>query len=69
MHTNIRISLNHHIALRATGCETSHLALYKTNILSKVNIIQIITPNYIHIKTRFKVAKIINKFMIEIYFF
>jgi hypothetical protein len=60
-HTHICSSLIHQTALMTTGCETSHLTPYKTNIQSTVNIIQFKNHNYVHIKTKFKIVIIINK--------
>ena len=40
------------------------LTSYMTNIQSTVNIIQFKNHNYTHIEIKFKIAKIINKFML-----
>jgi len=60
IYTHICISLVHHKALTATGCETSRLTTNMTNIQAIFNIIQF-NHNYVHIKIKFKIAKLINK--------
>jgi len=49
IYTYICFSLVHHTALTATGCETSHLTTYMTNIQVVFNIIQF-NHNYVHKK-------------------
>jgi len=61
--THICISLIHHTTLTAVGCETGHLTSYISNIQSIVSIIQFKNHNYVHIKIKFKIAKIINRSM------
>jgi len=68
-HTHTRSSLIHQTALMANGCETSHLTPSMTNIQSTVNITQFKNHNHVYIQTKFKIAIIINKLMIELYFF
>ena len=63
-HSHTCISLIHHTALMTTGCEKSHLTLHMTNLHSIINIIQFQNHNHIHSKIKFKIPKIINKFMI-----
>lgn len=60
IHTHTCISLVHRAALTATGCETSHLTTYMTNIQAILNIIQF-NHNCVHIKIKFKIANLINK--------
>jgi hypothetical protein len=67
--TPICISLIHHRTLTAVECEAGHLTPYMSNIQAIVNIIQFKNNNYVHIKIKFKIAKIINRFMIKMCFF
>jgi hypothetical protein len=69
IYTHICISLVHHTVLMATGRETSRLTTYMTNIQAIFNIIQF-NHNYVHIKIKFKIAKLISKiYDINLFFF
>jgi hypothetical protein len=56
-------------SLRATGREAIHLTPHMTNIQWIANIIQFKNHNFVPITIKFKISKIMNKFIIYIYFF
>ena len=60
--------INSSDSLRATGCEAIHLTPYTTNIQRMANIIHLKNHNYVPTKIKFKTTKIMNKFIMYIYF-